>query len=163
MGKPVTKDWVNQQYKKHGEHVLVGNGVFYHCQRSSYADAPVVMPKVGWTQEGSPFVINQVFNKDEALATLVDAGTAHLKGLDTTKYLEGSVFQGITVYVGPYKYKSTTGAERTVRGYQICTLVTKEQFIEALSSGFELYEYVTIHGDGLIEYTTTTKPVAPPK
>jgi hypothetical protein len=47
------------------------------------------------------------------------------------------------VYCGTYSYVDTRGAKRTVPSYAVYRPATREEFVEALTSGVVLMDYVT--------------------
>ena len=50
-------------------------------------------------------------------------------------------FSGKLIYVGPYQYKTVGGNSSTIQSYATYSPLTREQFSDALSKGFELMDY----------------------
>jgi len=167
-GRQVSAAWIDQQYAYFKDKIACVDGKFYDIGRDlAQIEVARRYPEegIGCVVTTTPPVVGhaclscftptgthpnripegakvlQVLGKDEAI---IAHGTILFRvgSIDTTRYIDGTRFYAVLlVYTGTYRYISVAGAARTIQSFVIYQPISREQFITALSNGFELVRY----------------------
>lgn len=157
-GRPVSKAWVDQQYTFFANKIAVVGDKYYDVgrgllEKKSVTNTP---PEIGGVRM-PPLMLNpkieskvfQVLKDDQVLVeakiparveSIFGGGTVMFRvtGVDTANLTDGAPFRGTLIYTGRYTYVSAGGARSTVQSYMLHKPITKEQFVQAISSGLVL-------------------------
>jgi len=128
LGKPRSKLWFEGMYREFKDKVA--------CVDGEYVD----VGKLGeMLTEGK---VLQVIDKEQLLIyPFGSREPVHVKGVDTKGLVDGAHVRAKLICVGTYRYTAVIGGIKTIQSYTVYTSLTKEQFAEALASGFKLVRY----------------------
>lgn len=159
-GRQLTPEWLEGQYQKFADTMVLVGGRFYKTGKSSLSTKPGIWkkpPPIGslrWAKAESHFREATVIQVLSASAGLVELNIwgprvpkysghriiIHVRGLGP-KWVDGLALPDVPlVYLGPHTYLSTAGARRTVQSYRVHCRLTRAEFARALAEGFELSE-----------------------
>ena len=169
-GRKRTQSWFNLMYSKfydkiayyEGKYIDIGRAIASH---GGWLSSSHSIPKGYITKEPWSSRVLSVLEK-EAVLIQEDGNVWHVHGLERG-YVDGErLYTGgqpkILICTGTYSYISTIGAQKTVSSFVICKPLTKEQFAEAINSGFTLIDYKTTRTGTYIgdyRYTTTGEQI----
>ena len=157
-GKSRSAAWFEQQYEIFKNKIAFIDGQYVHINRKiTRMKNPVSIlestpPKIGEcrsayfvlpTGEKLPqLIVFSIINDNEALVGHEHDpelyGLFHFR-INTEGMFDGSDIPIVDViYVGTYSYISTIGSRKTIKSYMIHEPLTKDQFKDALTKGFDL-------------------------
>ncbi len=147
-----TKEWFERMYKQFSDKIALLNGKFVDIGKigditKDYRSEPP--EQVGAiVQIPSGCKVISVIRDSEVLLTRLDNPdfVFHVTGYDGPLLSDDQIFPytGKLICVGTYKYTAAFDAQKTVQSFKVWQPkpLTREQFAEAISSGFELVNYV---------------------
>jgi hypothetical protein len=154
-GEKRTQKWFDTMYEKFRDKIVYTNGKYidigetllnYDTIESHHMTWPIGTPvRLPYTT-----IVVSVIGKGEILITnRNETVVAHIHGLEGT-FVDGQEFppnSALFIYTGTFRYTTAMGAQKTVPSLAVYKPVTKEQFAEAMNSGFELVEYKRVPRD----------------
>jgi hypothetical protein len=154
-GKKRDLRWFNLMYGKFRDKICAVEGKYYHITENlSKSPDGLVRPYRYWySSDIRTWLIGTLvmYGRDaEVLSVLGDGevlildgdSICHIKGLDG-KFADGQVISNLIsnmrfIYAGTFEYTAANSGHKTVPSLVVYKPLTKEQFAEAINSGFEL-------------------------
>ncbi len=143
-GRPREAAWLEKAYQELKEKIVHVEGVYFNLMGA----------------EGGELALGNCFSTDVTVNRVLAGGDlvvgveggriVYLKGVPPGKYADGSKFRAALLVVGTQRYRAGPRPKKGARTIYSCCLVpderapvTREQFVEAIGSGMQLYFWET--------------------
>lgn len=154
LGRPVSTAWVNDKYREFGDKINFRDGKFEDIGKDVAIGGMVSSqpPQPGAFRITGSSSIIQVIGEDRAIVSRPDTDSTYgatfmLSGLSGALLDEMRINKRV-IYEGSYKYTSVADAEKTIGHYSVYYPLTRDQFCDALNSGFQLVRWeFTVEND----------------